>query len=37
MDVTLTSASLNVNPDDAQSVAINFRPYDAVNFDFATT
>jgi hypothetical protein len=37
MDVTLTSASLNVNPDDAQSVAINFRPFDTVNFDFATT
>ena len=37
MDIALTSASLNVNPDDAQSVAINFRPHDAVNFDFATT
>lgn len=37
MDITLTSASLNVNPDDAQSVAINFRPSDAVSFDFATT
>lgn len=37
MNVTLTSASLNVNPDDAQSVAINFRPADGVNFDFATT
>ena len=37
MDVTLTSASLNVNPDDAQSVAIAFRPSDGINFDFATT
>jgi hypothetical protein len=37
MAVTLTSASLNVNPDDAQSVAINFRPSEAINFDFATT
>jgi hypothetical protein len=37
MPVTLTSASLNVNPDDAQSVAINFRPSEAVSFDFATT
>ena len=36
MPVTLTSASLNVNPDDAQSVAINFRPSEAVSFDFAT-
>jgi hypothetical protein len=37
MDITLTSASMNVNPDDAQSVAINFRPSDAVTFDFSTT
>ena len=37
MDITLTSASMNANPDDAQSVAINFRPSDTVNFDFATT
>lgn len=37
MEITLTSASLNVNPDDAQSVAINFRPSDTVSFDFATT
>ena len=36
MPVTLTSASMNVNPDDAQSVAINFRPSEAVSFDFAT-
>jgi hypothetical protein len=31
--VVLTSASLNVNPDDAQSVTINFRPSDAPEFD----
>lgn len=37
LDVTLTSASLNVNPDDAQSVAIAFRPSDSINFDFAAT
>lgn len=37
LDATLTSASLNVNPDDAQSVAINFRPSESVNFDFSTT
>lgn len=36
LDVTLTSASLNVNPDDAQSVAIAFRPSESINFDFAT-
>lgn len=34
MDAVLTSASLNVNPDDAQSVAINFRPAGSVSFDF---
>ena len=37
LNITLTSASLNVNPDDGQSVAINFRPTDGVNFDLATT
>ena len=31
--VILTSASLNVNPDDGQSVAINFRPSEAPTFD----
>jgi hypothetical protein len=36
MAVSLTSASLNVNPDDAQSIAINFRPSETVDFDFAT-
>ena len=37
MEVTLTSASLTVNPDDAQTVTINFRPSDTVNFDLATS
>jgi hypothetical protein len=37
LNITLTSASLNVNPDDGQSVAINFRPTDGVSFDLATT
>lgn len=36
-EVTLTSASFNVNPDDAQSIAINFRPSSAVSFDLLTT
>lgn len=36
-DAVLTSASMNVNPDDAQSVAINFRPAATPSFDFATT
>lgn len=31
--IVLTSASLNVNPDDAQSVSINFRPSGAPVFD----
>ena len=33
--VVLTSASLNVNPDDGQSVSINFRPSSAPTFDFS--
>ena len=36
-NVVLTSASLNVNPDDAQSVTINFRPSEAPEFDLAKT
>jgi hypothetical protein len=36
-EVTLTSASFNVNPDDAQSISINFRPSAAVSFDLMTT
>jgi len=33
--VIVTSASLNVNPDDGQSVSINFRPSEAPSFDLA--
>lgn len=33
-DATLTSASLNINPDDAQSVTVNFRPASTPTFDF---
>ena len=35
--VVLTSASLNVNPDDAQSISINFRPSAAPTFDLIKT
>jgi len=34
-DAVLTSASLNINPDDAQSVTVNFRPSGTPVFDFA--
>ena len=34
-DAVLTSASLNINPDDAQSVTVNFRPSATPPFDFA--
>ena len=33
--VIVTSASLNVNPDDGQSVSINFRPSEAPTFDLS--
>jgi hypothetical protein len=33
--VIVTSASLNVNPDDGQSVSINFRPSAAPTFDLS--
>ena len=36
-DAVLTSASMNVNPDDAQSVAVNFRPSSTPVFDFSAT
>ena len=36
-DAVITSASMNVNPDDAQSVSINFRPSGAPSFDFSTS
>jgi hypothetical protein len=36
-DAILTSASLNINPDDAQSVTVNFRPAATPTFDFSTS
>ena len=36
-DAVLISASLNINPDDAQSVTVNFRPAGTPSFDFSTT
>lgn len=36
-DAVLTSASMNVNPDDAQSVTVNFRPSGTPTFDFSQT
>jgi len=36
-DAILTSASLTVNPDDAQSVTVNFRPTGTPTFDFSTS
>ena len=37
MDAVLTSANININPDDAQSVSVNFRPANTVSFDFSTS
>ena len=37
MDAVLLSATLNINPDDAQMVEIAFRPTGALTFDFSTT
>lgn len=37
MDATLLSASLNINPDDAQQVEITFRPAGVPTFDFSST
>jgi len=34
-NAVLPSASLNINPDDAQSVTVNFRPAGTPTFDFA--
>jgi hypothetical protein len=34
-EAVLTSASLNINPDDAQSVTVNFRPTATPTFDFS--
>jgi len=36
MDAVLLSATLNINPDDAQMVEITFRPTGAPTFDFST-
>lgn len=37
MDAVLLTASLNINPDDAQQVEITFRPSGAPSFDFSTS
>jgi len=37
MDAILTSASISVDPDNAQTIAINFRPASTPTFDFLTT
>jgi hypothetical protein len=37
MDAVLISASLNINPDDAQQVEISFRPAGVPTFDFSTS
>jgi len=37
MDAILTSASISVDPDNAQTIAINFRPASTPTFDFSTT
>jgi len=37
MDAVLLTASLNINPDDAQQVEITFRPTGAPSFDFSTS
>jgi hypothetical protein len=37
MDAVLLTASLNINPDDAQQVDITFRPSGVPTFDFSTT
>ena len=37
MDAVLLTASLNINPDDAQQVEITFRPAGAPTFDFSTS
>ncbi len=37
VDAVLLTASLNINPDDAQMVEITFRPAGAPSFDFSTS
>lgn len=34
-EAVLTQASMNINPDDAQSVTVNFRPSGSPSFDFS--
>jgi hypothetical protein len=36
-EAVLTSASMNVTPDDAQSVSVSFRPSGTPSFDFSQT
>jgi hypothetical protein len=36
-EAVLTSASMNVSPDDAQSVSVSFRPSGTPSFDFSQT
>lgn len=37
MDAVLLTASMNINPDDAQQVEITFRPTNKPSFDFSTS
>jgi hypothetical protein len=37
MDAILTNASMTVDPDNAQTISINFRPASTPTFDFSTT
>jgi hypothetical protein len=37
LDAILTSASISVDPDNAQTISINFRPASTPTFDFSTT
>ena len=37
LDAMLSGAEFNVNPDDAQSVEITFKPTEAPLFDFSTS
>ena len=37
LDAMLSDAEFNVNPDDAQSVEITFKPTEAPTFDFSTS
>lgn len=37
LDAVLTSASMTIDPDNAQSVSVNFRPANSVSFDLSTS